>query len=406
MAHTIEKITAEEILDSRGNPTLSVTVTAGDKRGTFGVPSGASTGAHEAHELRDGDMKHYGGSGVKKVVEIVEDIIAPALHGIAIADQKKIDTVMLELDGTPNKTKLGGNAMVGVSVACAKAAGGENLIEHLQTLADIPASRPQPLLFMNLINGGKHAGTRLAFQEYHVVPMVDTVEEALEIGVMLQRKLHTLLAEKVGRSAIGYGDEGGFVPDVEDVRLPLELLTDAISQTGNEDRVRLSLDVAASSFYTDGKYAVGDDVMSAEQLFDMYVAMQKDFNFFSIEDPFDEEDFDNFAKLLAAGGGMHIVGDDLTVTNVSHLTRAIKEKSIDTILIKPNQVGTLTETLDTMALARKNNMHCLISHRSGETNDAFIADLAVAFGCHGIKAGAPQRGERVAKYNRLAHLFA
>ena len=433
---TITDISAEEILDSRANPTLEVTVRAGSRVGstneltgstivgTFGVPSGASTGLYEAKELRDGDMTHYGGMGVQKAVENIKNKIAPALRGIDVKDQKKIDAIMLELDGTADKSSLGGNAMIGVSIACAKTAGNANvgsdrgasgsdrlnLVTHLRTLADIKPSRPEPLLFMNLINGGKHARTRLDFQEYMVIPQVDSARQALEIGVTVQKELRTILLRELGTSSVGYGDEGGFVPDLDSVFRPLELITKAIKNTNHEGDAFLAIDVASSSFYSDGIYTVEKDKLSAGQLLELYKKMTTDFNVHSFEDPFDEEDFDSFAQLTAIsaetnGKNTLVVGDDLTVTNVARLTKAIEKKSLNAIIIKPNQVGTLTETLATMKLARDNDIHCIVSHRSGETNDGFIADLALAFGAYGLKAGAPQRGERLAKYNRLMHII-
>lgn len=408
MSGKIKKITAEEILDSRGNPTLEVSVITDGAIGVFDVPSGASTGVHEAHELRDGDDGHFHGLGVKKAIEKVQTAISPALEGLDVSEQKKIDSTMLELDGTVNKINLGGNSMIGVSIACAKAAAKEENIEtfeYLRRLNNIPpSSRPTPLLYMNLVNGGKHTRTRLTFQEYHVVPQIDDTALALEIGVNIQQQLKELIIKEVGAQAAGLGDEGGFAPDIESVRKPLEFLAEAIDKTGNKDRVRLALDAAASSFFSNGAYNVGPENLSPEMLFDLYSKLIKDFNIFSIEDPFFEEDFSNFQKLLLANPGLMVVGDDLTVTNDRRLKIAIDQKSINAIIIKPNQIGTLTETLLAMALARENGIECIVSHRSGETNDDFIADLAFAFNCFGLKAGAPQRGERVAKYNRLVHL--
>lgn len=408
MSGKIKKITAEEILDSRGNPTLEVSVITNAARGVFAVPSGASTGVHEAHELRDGDDSHFHGLGVKKAIEKIQTVVSSALEGIEVSDQKKIDSTMLELDGTANKVNLGGNSMIGVSIACAKASANEEKIEtfeYLRRLVNISPSPGQaPLLYMNLVNGGKHTRTRLAFQEYHVVPQVDDVAAALEIGVNIQRQLKELIIKDIGVQATGLGDEGGFAPDVESVRKPLELIAKAIDKTGNKGRVRLALDVAASSFFSNETYNVGQENLTPEILFDLYSKLIKDFDIFSIEDPFFEEDFSNFQKLLLTNPGLVIVGDDLTVTNEQRLKIAIDQKSINAVIIKPNQIGTLTETLGAMALARKNAIECIISHRSGETNDDFIADLAFAFNCFGLKAGAPQRGERVAKYNRLVHL--
>ena len=253
---------------------------------------------------------------------------------------------------------------------------------------------------MNLVNGGKHAQTKLAFQEYHVVPMVDNVEEALNLGTKIQNDLKKKLVESFGISSANLGDEGGFVPAINEVKKPLELLWQVIEENKSADKVKLALDVAASSFYETDRYNFDGKSYSADELLDFYQTLTNSLPVLSIEDPFQEEDFSNFAKLLSQKQ-TRLVGDDLTVTNPVRLKEAIAQKSIDAIIIKPNQVGTLTETLETMRLARENNIECIVSHRSGETTDDFVADLAFAFGCFGLKAGAPHSGERVAKYNRL-----
>ena len=306
-------------------------------------------------------------------------------------------------DGTPQKKKLGGNTTIGVSIACAKAAAAaadKEVFEYLRTIADSGTSRETPFLFMNLMNGGKHGRTPLAFQEYHIVPQTGDIGEALLIGTAIQAELRERLVAELGPASANFGDEGGFVPDTASVRKPLELLADVVAQSRFGSKVRISLDVAASSFYKDGSYAVGGSMMTPAELADLYKALAKDFSLFSIEDPFDEEDFSGFAELRAATDVV-IVGDDLTVTNAARLEEAIKNKSIGAMIVKPNQIGTLTETFTAMKLAQKNGVKCIVSHRSGETNDDFIADLAWAFGSWGLKAGAPNRGERVAKYNRL-----
>ena len=395
--YPITKITAEEIKDSRGNPTLKVTVEAGNYAGSFSVPSGASTGAYEAVELRDAD-----GRGIKQAVENVNNVIAPALTGMDISDQRKIDEAMLALDGTENKKNLGGNAMIGVSIACAKAAAqaaGVEVFKYLRTLSDIKPSRKVPYLYMNLLNGGKHAKNGLAFQEYMIAPETSNPAEALEIGILIQNTLKENIIKKLGQGSAIFGDEGGFAPKVSDVREPLYLLHEAIKQNGLEGKVRVALDVAAASFYKEGKYQVDGKSISAIELLDIYKSMQEEFNPLSIEDPFEENDFESFSKLMEYG--TLVVGDDLTVTNVKLLRQAIKKKSMRGMIIKPNQIGTLTETLETMKLARENGIELIISHRSGETEDDFIADLAYAFGCFGLKAGAPSKPERLAKYNRL-----
>ena len=399
----ITKVSAREILDSRGNPTLEVVAYAEDKSASFSVPSGASTGSHEALEKRDGDKSRFRGLGVLKAVESVEKIISPALAGFDPKDQKKIDSELLRLDGTSNKTNLGGNATIGVSVACAKLAAkleGIETFEYLKTLRNIKPSRKTPLLFMNLVNGGKHSQSSLAFQEYHVVPIVEDVEESLDIGTKIQYGLKKKLVEGLGASSVNYGDEGGFVPNTSSVKKPLELLLEVIEENKLLDKVKLSLDVAASSFYKNGAYEFDGKKYSPDELLSFYDLLINSFPIISIEDPFFEEDFSSFAKLLSQKK-IGVVGDDLTVTNSARLKEAIAKNSIDAIIIKLNQIGTLTETLEAMELARENNINCIVSHRSGETTDDFIADLAYAFGCYGIKSGAPHGGERVAKYNRL-----
>jgi enolase len=407
MDDTIKKITAREILDSRGEPTLEVAVFAGDAgaRGIFSVPAGASKGSHEAAEKRDGDGEAFRGMGVLSAVALVEGEINKALVGASIFDQKKIDETLIALDGTAARSRLGGNTMIGVSIAAAKAAAraaGKEVFEYLPTLApDITRSRAVPLLYMNLCNGGKHAQTPLAFQEYHIIPQFDDVGAALSAATTVQAALRDTLIATLGPSSANLGDEGGFVPGTADVRLPLVALAATLKDLGLTDRVKLSLDTAASSFSNNGKYTVGGETLAPAALLRTYLALAQEFSLFSIEDPFAEEDFADFAALRAQGNGLRVVGDDLTTTNAARLQKAIDNKSIDALIIKPNQVGTLTETLATMKLARDNGIECIVSHRSGETDDDFIADLAWAFGCFGLKAGAPMREERVVKYNRL-----
>jgi len=394
----ITKIVAEEIKDSRGNPTLKVTVSVGNNSDSFSVPSGASTGAHEAHELRDEDNK-----GVTKAINKVNNIIAPALIGQDVLNQKEIDRIMIELDGTSNKDNLGGNSMIGVSIACAKTASkvsGVEVFEHLRTLAEMKPSRKTPYLYMNLINGGKHAKNDLAFQEYHIVPDTENIEEAVEIGIVIQNTLKDLIRRDLGEESVSLGDEGGFAPKISDIKQPLFYLRTAIKQNDLEGKVRLALDVAATSFYKDGMYKIdGKDVSKAE-LLDIYNSLIEEFNLLSIEDPFEEEDFESFKKLKENNETI-VVGDDLTVTNKNLLQEAIERGSINAMIIKPNQIGTLSETLETMKLARENDIELIVSHRSGETDDDFIADLAYAFNCFGLKSGAPLKPERKVKYDRL-----
>ncbi len=409
MNNVITKISAEDILDSRGNPTLKVTVATSAGQASFSVPSGASTGKYEAHELRDNDKNIFNGLGVKKAVESVNEVISPALVGKDASEQNEIDRILIELDGTPNKEKLGGNALIGTSVACAKTAAtskGVEVFEHLRSLAEIKPSQNIPFLFMNLINGGKHASSRLAFQEYHVVPQTENIAQALDVATDIQRTLKELLVKELGPEAANLGDEGGFAPDLTDTARPLELMAEALKINNAESSVKLALDTAASSFFDDNDktYLVNDKRLSFQELKNYYHDLIAKFPIMSIEDPFEENDFNGFAELLSANAGLFVVGDDLTVTNNLRLKTAMENKSINAIIIKPNQIGTLTETLSTMRLARENGIECIVSHRSGETEDDFIADLAFAFGCFGLKAGAPQRGERVVKYNRLKHI--
>lgn len=403
MAKEIEKVTAREILDSRGNPTLEVEVFAGGVSGKFAVPSGSSTGRFEAVEKRDGDPERFNGLGVLSAIEAVNTEINQALTGLEVTNQQKIDETLIALDGTPDKSRLGGNSIIGTSIACAKTAAllnKQEVYEYLRGLEDIKPSRQIPLLFMNLINGGKHARSKVAFQEYHIVPQTESVEEALEIGQRILSDLRKLIAEELGLSSTSSGDEEGFVLDTDSVEKPLELLVKVIKENNLEEKVKLSLDVAASSFYEGEKYLVGGKNLSKNEFKQLLVDLVEKYKIISVEDPFEEGDFAGFRDLREEVG-VKVVGDDLTVTNTVRLAQAIKEKSIDSIIIKPNQVGTLSETLATMKMARENDIDCIVSHRSGETDDDFIADLAWAFGVYGLKAGAPRGGERAAKYNRL-----
>jgi len=407
---TITAVHAREILDSRGKPTLEVNVECEGGSGSFGVPSGASTGSHEALELRDGDKSRYNGQGVRTAATHVNVNLAGALIGMDARDQRTLDTRMIEMDGTPNKSKLGGNAIIGVSVATARAAAAATktpLHEYLRALApDIKPTHKVPFLCMNLINGGKHATTRLAFQEYKVVPQTQDIQEALQIGTSMMHALKRRIAKEYGAVNANVGDEGGFAPDLDSVRRPLELFMETAAELNLDHKIKLAMDVAASSFYIAGedRYEYDGGKHTATELESTLRDMIRDFPLLYIEDPFNEDKFDDFARLN--DGSTIIVGDDLTVTSPTILRKAMSRKAMSGIIIKLNQVGTLTETLDCMQIARAHDIECIVSHRSGETNDDFIADLAVAFGVFGIKAGGPQRGERIAKYNRFLELLA
>ncbi|KKW26312.1 MAG: Enolase [Candidatus Kaiserbacteria bacterium GW2011_GWB1_52_6] len=402
---SIENITAEEILDSRGRPTIAVTVqtrdSGGTAEGTFAVPSGASTGAGEANELRDED------GHMSAALSNIRDIIFPALRGMDVCGQSAIDKKMLGLDGTPNKSRLGGNALIGVSIACAKAAAVAQSLptyQYLKGLRGIRPSRTTPYLYLNYINGGKHAKSPLSFQEHMIVPETDSIGAAIECAKTVSSALATHIENRFGpEGAASMGDEGGFVLQDPSPRIPFELLRDAIKDSGAPIPMHIAIDAAATSFFKNGTYDVGDKPHSPDELLALYSDLSKEFSLLSIEDPFEENAFDDFARLQATGSAT-IIGDDLTTTNASRIQQAVAKKSIRAVIIKPNQIGTLSETLDAMQLARQNDIDCIVSHRSGETNDDFIADLAYAFGVFGLKAGALRKPERAVKYERLAHI--
>jgi enolase len=405
MSKNITNISAEEILDSRGNPTLKVLVSADDYIGEFDVPSGASTGKYEACELRDGEN---GKSGVTKAIHQIENVIKPVLLGKDISKQEEIDKEMIDLDNTMNKTNLGGNSMIGVSIACAKASAKEKNIEIYQYLResyDIKPSKETPFLYFNLINGGKHTKSDLAFQEYHIVPQTTDTKEAVFMCKEIQKKLDEIIFNEFGK-IFPKGDEGGIALPVIDVISPLSLLKRVVEELGLGDKIMFALDVAASSFYDHarGVYVFMNKDWTRDEMIELYKKINEEYKMISIEDPLDEEDFEGFALLQNALPNVKIVGDDLTVTNKDRLQRAIENKSIRAIIIKPNQIGTLTETIETIKLARDNDIDCIVSHRSGETMDTFISDLVYAFKCFGIKAGALGPKERDIKYERLINI--
>ncbi len=399
MTHPITSIHAEEILDSRKRPTLSVTVETKNASGSFAVPSGASTGSQEAHELRDGD------GGMRTAIAHIQDTISPALIGLNVTEQSVLDARLVELDGTPHKSALGGNALIGVSIAASRAAAnalGVPLSVHLQTLADIPASRPTPHLFVNLINGGKHAEGGSPFQEHQIITLSEDPREALRDAELVEHTLHTLLKER--NISFVFGDEGGAVFPVSSVDDSFELLHEAIARAHLTERITIGTDIAASSFFSDGVYLLFSERFSADELALRYQSLLKKFDITHIEDPFEETDIEHFAALLKSDRRRLVIGDDLTTTNATLIETAAQAGAINGVIIKPNQIGTLTETLEAMSVARSHNIHCIISHRSGDTMDSFIADLAHAFGAYGLKAGAPHAPERKAKYDRLLEL--
>ncbi|NMO03984.1 phosphopyruvate hydratase [Gordonia sp. TBRC 11910] len=402
----IEQVGAREILDSRGNPTVEVEVVLDD--GTFAraaVPSGASTGEHEAVELRDGDAR-YLGKGVTKAVEAVLDEIAPAIITIDADDQRVVDQVLLDLDGTPGKSRLGANALLGVSLAVAKSAAESAGLPLFRYIGG-PNAHILPVPMMNIINGGAHADSGVDVQEFMIAPIgAPTFKEALRWGAEVYHSLKSVLKSK-GLST-GLGDEGGFAPNVAGTSEALKIIEEAISKAGFTmgTDIALALDVAATEFYTEGTgYAFEGSTRSAADMIPFYEKLVADFPLVSIEDPLSEDDWEGWVALTEAiGDKVQIVGDDLFVTNPERLERGISEGAANALLVKVNQIGTLTETLDAVALAHNNGYKSMMSHRSGETEDTTIADLAVACSCGQIKSGAPARSERVAKYNQLLRI--
>jgi enolase len=403
---SIDQVGAREILDSRGNPTVEVEVVLDD--GTFtraAVPSGASTGEHEAVELRDGGER-YGGKGVTKAVEAVLGEIAPAVIGIEADDQRLVDQALLDLDGTPDKSRLGANALLGVSLAVAKGAAESAGLPLFRYIGG-PNAHILPVPMMNIINGGAHADSGVDVQEFMVAPIgASTFKESLRWGAEVYHSLKSVLKAK-GLST-GLGDEGGFAPDIAGTKAALELISEAIGKTGLKlgTDVALALDVAATEFHTEGTgYAFEGTNRTAAEMTAFYEQLINDFPLVSIEDPLSEDDWDGWVALTEAiGDKVQLVGDDLFVTNPERLEDGINRGAANALLVKVNQIGTLTETLDAVALAHNNGYKTMMSHRSGETEDTTIADLAVACGCGQIKTGAPARSERVAKYNQLLRI--
>lgn len=403
---TINAVFAREILDSRGNPTVEVDVLlASGVMGRAAVPSGASTGAHEAVELRDGDKNRYLGKGVTEAVNSVNEKIAGEIVGLEAFDQEGLDRAMLELDGTENKAKLGANAILGVSLATAKAAAQEAGIPLYRYVGGVSACRlPVPL--MNILNGGAHADNGLDIQEFMIAPVVNnSFKESLRAGAEIFHTLKKILTSK-GLST-GVGDEGGFAPKLKSNREALELVNEAISKAGytpGKD-VFLALDVAATELFEGGKYRWEGAQITGQQLGDVYRGWAKDFALVSIEDGFSEDDWESWkAFTKTEGSRMQIVGDDLFVTNPKRVARGIEEQAANALLVKVNQIGTLSETVEAVRLATANRMHTIMSHRSGETEDSTIADLAVALSTQQIKSGSLCRGERTAKYNQLLRI--
>jgi len=403
---TIEAVGAREILDSRGNPTVEVEVALDD--GTLAraaVPSGASTGAFEAVERRDGDDSRYGGKGVEKAVDAVLDEIGPKLLGFEASEQRLVDAEMLALDGSDNKGKLGANAILGVSLAVARAAAESSGLPLFRYLGG-PNAHVLPVPMMNILNGGSHADSNVDIQEFMIAPIgAESFREALRWGAEVYHALKSVLKER--GLATGLGDEGGFAPNLGSNREALDLILEAIGKAGYEPgtQIALALDVAASEFFEDGSYAFEGATRTAEQMVDYYAELVDAYPLVSIEDPLNEDDWDGWKTLTdRLGDRVQIVGDDLFVTNPERLQRGIDSRTANALLVKVNQIGSLTETMDAVELAHRSGYRCMMSHRSGETEDTTIADLAVATDCGQIKTGAPARSERVAKYNQLLRI--
>ncbi|GAB3179420.1 phosphopyruvate hydratase [Nesterenkonia halophila] len=402
----IASVYGREILDSRGNPTVEVDVLLDD--GSFGqaaVPSGASTGQFEAVERRDGDKGRYLGKGVTGAVTAINDVIAPALEGQDATEQRQIDQVLLDLDGTDNKNSLGANAILGVSLAVAKAASDASDLPLYKYLGG-PNAHLLPVPMMNILNGGSHADSNVDIQEFMIAPIgAATFAEALRSGVEVYHALKALLKEK--GLATGLGDEGGFAPNLPSNREALDLITEAITRAGytpGED-VALALDVAASEFFSDGAYTFEGEQKTPEQMSAYYAELVESYPLVSIEDPLDEDDWDGWKTLTEQiGSTVQLVGDDLFVTNRERLAKGIDNDTGNSLLVKVNQIGSLTETLDAVQLAQRSRYTTMISHRSGETEDTTISDIAVATNSGQIKTGAPARSERVAKYNQLLRI--
>jgi len=409
MSSRISRVRGREILDSRGNPTVEaeVILESGDV-GVASVPSGASTGKFEAFELRDGDKKRFNGRGVLIAVRNINNVISKALIGRDSLNQEEIDKVMIELDGTERKEKLGGNAILAVSLANIKAAAIYRRIPLYRYIED----REEyiiPVPLMNIINGGKHAGNKLSIQEFMIIPYgVENFMEALRLGVETYYKLKSILKDKYGSSAVNVGDEGGFTPQIDNTREALSLLVEAINASGyTEKEIALGIDAAASSFYDEEnhKYRIDGLMLTGNELIDYYSMLINEFPIVSVEDPFHEEDYDSFKEFTEKfRNKIQIVGDDIFVTNKKRLEIGIEKGIANTLLFKVNQIGTVTEAFETMKIAIMNNYRVIVSHRSGETEDNYIADIAVGKSVGQIKTGAPCRGERIAKYNRLIRI--
>jgi len=417
---SITKVHARQIFDSRGNPTIEVDVTTA--KGVFraAVPSGASTGIHEALELRDGDKSKYLGKGVSKAVQNVLTLIAPAVLGKDVRHQKEIDELMLKLDGTENKAKLGANAILGVSLAVCKAGAAEKGVPLYHHIAELAGKKTDkfvlPVPALNVINGGSHAGNKLAMQEFMLLPVgASSFAEAMRIGAEIYHHLKAVIAARYGQDATGVGDEGGFAPNIQSNKDGLELIKQAIAKAGYTDKVKIGMDIAASEFYVEAekKYDLdfktkdndGSQKKTAPELAALYKEYQAQYPIVTMEDVFDQDDWPAWSQLQAdIGNTTQIVGDDLLVTNPKRIKDAIEKKACNALLLKVNQIGSVSESIQAALMAQAAGWGVMVSHRSGETEDTFIADLVVGLGTGQIKTGAPCRSERLAKYNQLLRI--
>ncbi|MFI5448254.1 MAG: phosphopyruvate hydratase [Candidatus Bathyarchaeia archaeon] len=404
---SITNVNAREILDSRGNPTVEAILNAENEWASASVPSGASTGIHEAIELRDKDPKRYLGLGVLKAVQNIKQTIAPKITGFDTRKQRGLDELMIQLDGTTNKSRLGANSILAVSLAAAKLAAkleNKSLYDYLSE----GKGRTLPIPVMNVINGGKHAGTGLKIQEFMIIPAGSkNFKESLRTGTEIYHTLKRVIQAKHGRQSVNVGDEGGFAPPITKTTDALEILIQGITEAGYSPGkdVFVGFDAASSEFYENGNYDIDGEPKTAEQLSDFYLGLVEKFPIRYIEDPFQEDDFEHTAQFTKkVGNKLRVVGDDIFVTNVTRLKRGIDLGAANALLLKVNQIGTLTEAIDAAKLAIANDYAVVTSHRSGETEDTTIADLAVALNCGYIKTGAPCRGERTAKYNQLLRI--
>jgi len=410
---TIQKIIGRQIFDSRGNPTVEVEVTT--ENGVFraSVPSGASTGIYEAIELRDKN-KDYNGNGVLNAVSNVNNIISAKLIGEDETDQTKIDQIMIDLDGTENKGNLGANAILGVSMAVCRAGASKKGVPLYQHIKEIAENKHEeyvlPVPSFNVINGGKHAGNGLAMQEFMILPTgANSFSEAMKMGSETYHVLKEVIKNKYGLDACNVGDEGGFAPNILDNKEALNLLKDAINKAGYTGKIEIGMDCAASEFYEEGKYNLGfkskSNIITGQELTEIYQKYVDEFPIVSIEDPFDQDDFNSYAELTSkTKGQVQIVGDDLLVTNPKRIKEAIELNACNALLLKINQIGTITESIMAHNMSKTANWGVMVSHRSGETEDCFIADLVVGLGCGQIKTGAPCRSERLAKYNQILRI--